>query len=98
MNTPKTITQNNPQSTSTFSSNCGTTVAFDSIQEPGAYICRWSGHLLRVPDDGIAPGRSPLLNMIGCEPLFVTKISENPFVAVTKARLMASNYDLPVNF
>lgn len=98
MTTPKTITQNSPQSAGVFSSNCGTTVSFDSIQEPGAYICNWSGHLLRVPEDAITPGRSPLLNMVGCEPLFVTKIAENPFLTVTKARLVASNFDLPVNF
>ena len=98
MNTTKNITQNNPQSNATFASNCGTTVPFDSIQEPGAYICNWSGHLLRVPEDGITPGRSPLVNMVGCETLWVTKIHQNPFCTVTKARLIASNYDLPVNF
>jgi len=27
----------------------GTTLPFGGIHEPGAYICRWSGHLLRVP-------------------------------------------------
>jgi hypothetical protein len=51
----------------------GTKVPFENIQEPGCYICNWSGHLLRVPEDGIAPGRSPLLNLVGNEPLFVTK-------------------------
>ena len=76
----------------------GTTLAFDSISEPGAYICNWSGHLLRVPDDAVAPDRSPLINMIGCEPLFVTKISSNPFVSVTKAKLLACNADVHVNF
>lgn len=83
---------------SSFATQCGTSFPFDSIQEPGAYICTWSGHLLRVPDDGVTPGRSPMINIVGTEPLFVTKISENPFVTVTKARLLASNYDLPVNF
>lgn len=83
---------------SAFSSQCGTTVPFDSIQEPGAYICTWSGHLLRIPEDGVTPGRSPMVNIVGAEPLFVTKICENPFVTVTKARLLAANYDLPVNF
>ena len=76
----------------------GTTVPFESIQEPGCYICNWSGHLLRVPDDGVAPGRSPLVNIIGTEPLFVTKLSENPFVAITKAKMIASNLDCSVNF
>jgi len=96
-NNTKGITQNTAQGQA-FGTCCGTTVPFDAIQEPGAYICNWSGHLLRVPEDGVAPGRSPLINMVGCEPLFVTKIADNPFVTVTKARLLASNFDLAVNF
>ena len=77
---------------------CCTTVPFDQINEPGCYICNWSGHLLRVPEDGVAPGRSPLLNIVGCEPLFVTKISDNPFIPLTKARMVASNWDIATNF
>ena len=96
MNTAKSI---NPAATPTeLSNNCGTCVPFDSIQEPGAYVCNWSGHLLRIPQDGVTPGRSPVINMVGAEPLFCTKIAENPFVTVTKARLLASNFDLPVCF
>jgi hypothetical protein len=71
---------------------------FDAINDPGAYVCNWSGHLVRVPGDAIAPGRSPLINMCGCDQLFVTKICDNPFVPVTKARLLASNCDVAVNF
>ncbi len=98
MSTTQKMNHASTQNTNSFCANCGTTVAFDSIQEPGAYICNWSGHLLRVPEDGITPGRSPLINMVGCDPLFVTKIADNPFVTVTKARLLASNFDLPVCF
>ena len=80
------------------SATVGTTMPFQSIQEPGCYICNWSGHLLRVPEDGVAPGRSPLLDIIGTEPLVVTKISENPYLTLTKAKLIAANIDLDVNF
>lgn len=78
--------------------NVGTVFPFDAINEPGAYVCNWSGHLLRVPEDGVTPGRSPLINIIGNEPLTVTKISENPYITLTKAKLVASNFDLSVNF
>ncbi len=78
--------------------HAGTIVPFDQINEPGCYVCNWSGHLCRVPDDAIAPGRSPLLNIVGQDPLFVTKISDNPFIPVTKARLLAANCDLDVSF
>lgn len=76
----------------------GTTFPFDQINEPGTYICRWNGHLIRVPEDGVADGRSPLLNIVGPEPLYVTKISDNPWIPLTKARMIAANFDLAVNF
>ena len=91
-----TTTQNfNTNGTST---DCGTCYPFDAISTPGAYICNWSGHLLRVPTDGVTPGRSPLLNIVGSEPLTVTKISDNPYITITKAKLIACNFDLNVNF
>ncbi len=80
------------------SGNAGLVVPFESISEPGTYVCNWSGHLLRVPEDAVTPGRSPLINIVGCEQLFVTKISDNPFMTVTKCRLVACNLDVAVNF
>ena len=76
----------------------GTTFGFDQIESPGAYVCNWSGHLVRIPEDAVSAGRSPVLEILGREDLHVTKISENPFVAVTKARMVASDLDLDVNF
>ncbi len=46
----------------------------------------------------MSAGRSPMINLIGPDPLFVTKISDNPWIALTKARMLAANYDLQVNF
>lgn len=91
-----TTTQTNTQIET--GSTIGTTIPFDAITDPGCYICNWSGHLLRVPQDGVAPGRTPLINMIGNDTLFVTLLSTNPFITVTKARTIASNLDLAVNF
>ena len=93
-----TSTKTSQNDTHTGDGCFGAKIPFDAINEPGAYVCNWSGHLLRVPQDGIAPGRSPMLNLIGPEPLFVTKISNDPFVPITKARLLASNWDEQVNF
>ncbi len=76
----------------------GMELPFASINEPGCYICNWSGHLVRVPEDGVKPGRSPLLTILGSDPLFVTKISCDPYVPVTKARLQAAQCDVVVNF
>ena len=92
------MTTGTQHTTPVESNDVGTTVPFESIQNCGCYICNWSGHLLRVPEDGVARGRSPLINIIGAEQLFVTKLSDNPFIPVTKARMIASNLDCSVNF
>lgn len=76
----------------------GTQVPFESIHEPGTYICNWSGHLLRVPEDAVTQGRSPLLDIRGRDPLFTTKISDDPYMALTKARLVAADHDVSINF
>ena len=91
-------TATQPQKNSSTSDFVCSMVTWDQINDAGAYICNWSGHLLRVPEDGVCAGRSPLLAMVGPEPLFVTKISDNPYITITKAKLIASNLDLSVNF
>lgn len=92
-----------PQTTKTMQDtvtdcNVGACIPFESINVPGAYVCNWSGHLLRVPEDGVKTGRSPLLNIVGNEPLFVTTISSDPYIGITKAKLVAANLDVSVNF
>ena len=76
----------------------GMRVPFDHISEPGTYVFNYTGHLLRVPEDAITQGRSPLVNILGRETVVATKISEDPFMPVTKCRLVAANHDVPVNF
>ncbi len=76
----------------------GSRISFDQINEPGTYVCNWSGHLLRVPEDGVKPGRSPLLEIVGHEPLYVTKLAQDPYITLTGARMIAANLDLPVGF
>ena len=33
---------------------------YDNLSEPGTYFCNWSGHLLRVTEEGVKKGRSPI--------------------------------------
>ncbi len=82
----------------TESKGFGTQIAFENINEPGCYVCNWSGQLIRVPEDAIKPGRSPLMSITGRETPYVTKISDNPFMAVSKARTLAADGDISVNF
>jgi hypothetical protein len=73
-------------------------VLFDEIDGPGAYIANWSGHLIRVPEEGLKAGHSPTIEVLGREPMVVTKLSDNPFCTISKARMIAADLDLQVNF
>ncbi len=87
-----------PSALSPAAAGVGNSLPFDQIDDPGTYVCNWSGHLLRVPEDGTKAGRSPVLEIRGKEQLYVTKLSRDPFIALTKARMVASDLDLSVNF
>ena len=76
----------------------GKQVPFEGINEPGCYVSNWGGHLLRIPVDAIKPGNAPVLEIVGQETLFTTKICNDPFVPVSKARQLAADCDVPVNF
>ena len=75
-----------------------TQVPFDELEEPGTYLSNWTGHLVRVPDDGLKQGRSPVIDIRGREPMMLTKLSDDPFIPLTKARILAADLDLEINF
>jgi hypothetical protein len=74
------------------------TVPFDNIQEPGAYYFHPTGALLRVPSEAINPGHSPTMNLCCSEECYCTKISDNPWLPVNKAREICANSDFNVTF
>ena len=74
----------------------GVSVPMDSIRTPGTYVCNWNGHLLRVPERALVP--DGVVNIVGPEPLFVTKISDDPDISLGRARQMAASLKLPTSF
>ncbi len=90
--TPRTTVerQNGPRA--------GAAVPFDTITSAGAYVCNWSGHLLRVPEHSLMPSGPLALNIIGGQPLTVTKISDDPDLPLPQARGLARSYGLSVGF
>ncbi len=73
-------------------------VPFSEIHEPGAYVSNLTGHLMRIPEDAVKPSRTPVVDLVANEPLIFTKISDNPFIAINKARMLSCDLDLPVQF
>jgi len=76
----------------------GARMPFEAIQSPGCYVCHWSGHLLRVPQNAVAPVRARCMSMSGRERLFVTHISDDPYESITRARELARRCQVPVRF
>lgn len=76
----------------------GAHIPFDTINSAGAYVCDWSGHLLRIPERTLVPGEALRLNIIGREPLMVTKISDDPGVPITQARTLAQSLGVQTGF
>jgi hypothetical protein len=74
----------------------GVSVPMDSIRTSGAYVCNWNGHLLRVPEQALVP--DGVINIIGPEPLFVTKISDDPDLPLGRARQTAASLNLLTSF
>ena len=48
--------------------------------------------------DALKSGRFPMIEILGKDILYVTKLSDNPFMPLTKARMIAADNDLTVNF
>ncbi len=71
---------------------------FDAINTPGLYIENRTGILLRIPEDALVPGRSPAIEILSNDTWIVTKISDDPFMPVTKARMIAADLDIRTNF
>ncbi len=74
----------------------GASIPMDSIRTPGAYVCNWNGHLLRIPERALVP--DGVINIVGPEPLFVTKISDDPDVTLNQARQLALQLNLQTSF
>ncbi|MDP3799876.1 MAG: hypothetical protein Q8Q90_00430 [bacterium] len=72
-------------------------VKFNELEQPGCYVTA-QGSLVRVPEDAIKAQHSPLITIESKDDTRLTKISDNPFEPIGKARLLAANADLAVNF
>lgn len=72
--------------------------SLDQINEPGAYVSRGSGDLIRVPVSGASCGDAELMDKHMSEPIYVTRISRDPFLAISSARVAAANLDIKISF
>ncbi len=70
----------------------------DEITEPGAYVCHGSGDLIRICGAGVPSDDTEAAKSGGSEPVYVTQVSRDPFVPISRARLAAANLDIEISF
>ncbi len=73
-------------------------VPFANLTEPGAYVNEVTGHLYRVPEEALVHGRSPVIEIVATEPPMLTKISDDCWIQISRARQLAADSDLYVAF
>ncbi|MCH8880761.1 MAG: hypothetical protein IID34_12885 [Planctomycetes bacterium] len=77
----------------------GPRVLLQDILAPGAYVCHWNGDLLRVLENELPPDELPNLpETTEDQVLETTKVSDDPFIPISQARMAASNFDIDVSF
>jgi hypothetical protein len=71
---------------------------FDQIDSPGLYVESETGALLRVSEEALGSQDRPTLEVVTKSPWRVTKISDDVSLPVAKARNLALERALFVNF
>ena len=71
---------------------------FEKITFPGCFVLNRTGDLFRVSEEALAAGHSPTIDIVSKDAWLVTKISSDPYLPLNKARTIAADMDLFVNF
>ncbi|TAK50673.1 MAG: hypothetical protein EPO27_03860 [Betaproteobacteria bacterium] len=73
-------------------------LAWDEINEPGAYVEVATGTLYRVPKEGLLVGASPLIRKQSTVESPFIQVSKNPFVLELEARMICAEHNIQPNF
>jgi hypothetical protein len=73
-------------------------VPFHEIQTPGCYVSKDDGNLYRVPPEALAQGRSPLIEIVSKRGTIMAKVSDDPWLPISRARQLAADADVQPNF
>jgi hypothetical protein len=73
-------------------------MSWNQIEDTGCYLLVESGDLVRIPQEGLAKGHSPLISFTSAKDIRVAKLSENPAEPISVLRSIAADNDYFVNF
>lgn len=71
------------------------TCRFDEISSPGLYLEHRTGALLRVPREALTPGNTPAVEVVAS--WTVTRLSDDPYLPLSEARIFAAYHGLVVD-
>ena len=66
---------------------------FEEIVTPGAYLEVETGRLFRIQPPVFQPGHSPMLSITSTDIKRYARLSEDPNVPISKARVLAADGD-----
>ena len=92
------MTQQVTDTTATYQAQHLVNLPFGDVQTPGCYVAKNTGNLYRIPAEALALGRSPLIEIVSKTGTLMTKISEDPWVPINKARQLCADADVFPNF
>jgi hypothetical protein len=73
-------------------------VPFEGIDSPGCYVCKTTGALVRMPQEGLATGGSPVIEIVSKKGPVMMKISDDPWIPISRARQLSADADLHPDF
>jgi len=73
-------------------------LAWEDIDEPGAYVEMGNGDLYRIPQEALIRGASPMIRKESTGASRLVRISRNPFITTLEARLLCAEHNVQPNF
>lgn len=73
-------------------------VGWTNIEYPGFYVNRNTGQGFRITRELLIPGASPALSFLGAENERFVRISEDPYLPVTAAKMLCADNDISPSF
>jgi hypothetical protein len=73
-------------------------VAWQNVNEPGAYVEAGTGNLYRFPPEALITGSSPVVRRENHEGGVLLQLSRDPFITTFEARMLAAECNIKPNF
>jgi hypothetical protein len=73
-------------------------LAWEELNEPGAYVERGTGDLYRIHQEALIRGGSPIIHRESVGASRLVQVSKNPFVTTLEARLCCAQHNIEPNF